>query len=240
VTRSSTPVSLPTAAHPLVRRLIEHAGSSVARCLAHVDLPQRPEGWRSDLPVIFIGNHRSLFDVLLGMRMVRRWNAPARFMVKADFFDRRLTGPLLELLGAIPVGVGRSAKTAFDQAALALERGESIVIMPEARVVPPEERPLGTGDLVSTLGRLVKVRPCVVAVTGLIGADEVWPLGSMKPRIRPWRRPTVVIRSYVREGFDELNYREVTAVLQDELRALVRRMEPLQLSDQRTGEIAHA
>jgi 1-acyl-sn-glycerol-3-phosphate acyltransferase len=240
VTLSSTPVALPPAAPRWVRRLIEHVGSGAARCLARVDVPQRPEGWRSDLPVIFIGNHRSLFDVLLGMRMVRRWNAPARFMVKADFFDRRLTGPLLSLLGAIPVGTGRSAKTAFDQASLALQRGESIVIMPEARVVPPGERPLGTGELVSTLGRLVKVRPCIVAVTGLIGADDVWPAGSMKPRIRPWRRPNVVIRSYVREGFDDLSYREITALLQDELRAIVRRMEPLQLQSSQTTEITHA
>jgi 1-acyl-sn-glycerol-3-phosphate acyltransferase len=146
-------------------------------------------------------------------------------MVKADFFDRPLTGPLLRLLGAISVGSGRSAKTAFDQAALALQQGESIVIMPEARIVPADERPLGTGDLVSTLGRLVTIRPCVVAVTGLVGADEVWPPNTNLPRIKIGRRRRVTIRSYVREGLHEMNYRQVTAQLQDELRAIVRRME---------------
>jgi 1-acyl-sn-glycerol-3-phosphate acyltransferase len=225
-------VELPAAAPRWVQRAIEHLGSGVARCLAKVDLPHRPDGWQTDLPVIFIGNHRSVFDVLLGMRMIRRWNAPARFMVKAEFFDRKLTGPLLRLLGAISVGSGRAAKTAFDQAALALAQGESIVIMPEARVVPPHERPLGTADLVSTLGRLVTVRPCVVAVTGLTGADSVWPHDANLPRLPRGRRPRVYIRSYVRRDLHVLNFRQVTAQLQDELRAIVARMEHQQLGQQ--------
>jgi Acyltransferase len=220
-------VELPRSAPRWVMRIVEHIGSGFARSLAHIDLPKLPEGWdqKGNLPVVFIGNHRSMFDVFIGMRMMRRWNAPARMMVKGDFFDKPVSGQLLRLLGAIPVTSGRGAKLAFDQAAEALRAGESVIIMPEARVVPTDERPLGTADLVATLGRLVAIRPCVVAVTGLIGADEVWAPFTSIPTARPWRRGLVRIRCYVQHDLHELNHRTITAQLQTELRGIVNRME---------------
>jgi 1-acyl-sn-glycerol-3-phosphate acyltransferase len=220
-------VVLPQLAPRPIVRLVEDIGSIVARSLSRIDIPRRPEGFdqRPDLPVVFIGNHRSLFDVVIGMRITRRWNAPARMMVKGEFFQRRLSGFLLRTLGAIPVHSGRGAKAAFDQAALALQRGESIIIMPEARVVPADERPLGTADLVSTVGRLVATRECRVVVSGLIGADDVWPIGSTLPRIRPWQRPSVRIRSMVLSDLHLLPPKEITARLQSELRGIVNRME---------------
>lgn len=226
---SSADVVLPHSAPRPVVRLIEHLGSGVARLLARIEVPQAPEGFelRGDLPLVLIGNHRSLFDVLLGMRMMRRWNAPGRLMVKGDFFDRPGLGLLLRTLGAIPVVQGRGAKLAFDQAALALRNRQSIIIMPEARIVPPHERLEGTGELVSTLGRLVSSGPCMVVVTAMIGADDVWPVGASKPVIRPWRRPTVRIRSIAIRDLHELPHRDITARLQLEMRAILKRMESL-------------
>ncbi len=225
--RSPSSVTVPSQAPRPIVRCVEQLGSVLAGILANIDIPRRPEGLEhgTRLPVVFIGNHRSLFDVVLGMRIMRRWNHPARLMVKGDFFDRRLTGALLRLLGAIPVTPGRGAKAAFDQAAQALRGGQSVIIMPEARVVPPEERPLGTGDLVSTVGRLVAVRECVVVVSGLVGADDVWPSGARRPRIRPWRRPSVRIRSFAIHDLHLLSPKEITARLQSELRGIVNRME---------------
>jgi hypothetical protein len=156
---------------------------------------------------------------------MRRWDHPARLMVKGDFFERRFLGPLLRLLGAIPVHSGRGAKLAFDQAAMALRQGESVIIMPEARIVPKAERLLGTGDLVSTVGRLVAVRECIVVVSGLVGADDVWPSGAMRPHIRPWKRPSVCIRSFAMQDLHLMPPKEITARLQCELRGIVNRME---------------
>ncbi len=220
-------VELPHGAPRPVQRLVEHFGSGLARVLARVDVPRLPEGFeaRNGLPIVFIGNHRSLFDVFLGMRMIRRWNTPARLMVKGDFFERPGLSLLLRLVGAISVTPGRGAKRALDQASLALRNGESIIIMPEARIVPPEERPEGTGDLVSTLGRLVAVGPCLVVVSGLVGADDVWPSGASFPRFRLWRRPRVTIRSVAIPDLHTVPPREITAHLQVELRAILSRME---------------
>lgn len=226
--REHEEAELPRAAPRRVQRLVEHFGSGLARALARIDLPLLPEGFeaRNGLPIVFIGNHRSLFDVFLGMRMIRRWNTPARLMVKGDFFERPGLSLLLRLLGAISVTPGRGALRGFDQAALALRNGESIIIMPEARIVPPEERPEGTGDLVSTLGRLVAVGPCLVVVNGLIGADDVWASGASFPHVRPWRRPRVKIRSVAIPDLHLMAHRETTAFLQTELRAILKRMEP--------------
>jgi 1-acyl-sn-glycerol-3-phosphate acyltransferase len=220
-------VELPRPAPTAVRQLVMLLGSVLAQSLARIDLPRRPDGieGRNGLPLVFIGNHRSLFDVLLGMRMMRRWHIPARMMVKGEFFANPFAGSLLRWLGAIPVTNGRGAKLAFDQAALALRRGESIIIMPEARIIPSHERPLGTGDLVSTLGRLVATGPCMVVVTGLVGADDVWTFGSKLPRIKPWARPSVRIRSFVLSDVHLMSSKDITSYLQHELRAIVNRME---------------
>ncbi len=224
----STVVVLPDPSPRWLVRLIEHLGSGLARAIAHVDLPKSPEGFASKgtLPIVFVGNHRSLFDVLLGMRMMRRWNHSARLMVRGDFFEKPFLGQLLRSLGAIPVHQGRGAKVAFDQAVEALKRGESVILMPEARIVHVEERPLGTGDLVSTIGRLIAAAPCVVAITGLIGADVAWPSRGNFPTVKPWRRrPTVTIRSYIRKDLHVMAHRDITSLLTVELRALVNRME---------------
>ncbi len=225
--RRTESVAAPKAASGPVRLGIMVLGSFVAQCLARVDLPRQPDGMesRNGLPLVFIGNHRSLFDVVLGMRMMRRWKLPARMMVKADFFEKRFAGFLLRSLGAIPVSSGRGAKRAFDQAADVLRLGESIIIMPEAKIIPAHERPFGTAELVSTLGRLVALGPCMVVVTGLIGADDVWPVGARLPRIRPWARPSVRIRSFVLSDMHRLPPKEITAQLQVELRGIVNRME---------------
>jgi 1-acyl-sn-glycerol-3-phosphate acyltransferase len=225
--QNGSEVSLPPVAPKLIVNGMVAAGSALSRCLARIDIPRQPEGIeaRNGLPLVFIGNHRSLFDILLGMRIIRRWNTPGRFMVKGEFFERRGTGAMLRVLGAIPVSNGRGAKLAFDQAAQALRSGESVVIMPEARIVPPDERPLGTGELVSTLGRLVAVGPCMVVISGLIGADDVWPVGAKRPVIRPWSRPSVRIRSFVLSDLHLLSAKEITARLQVELRDIVNRME---------------
>jgi 1-acyl-sn-glycerol-3-phosphate acyltransferase len=225
-----TAVDVPEPASRWVVRLIEHFGSALCRLIAHVDLPTRPEGYDESkrLPIVFVGNHRSLFDVVLGMRMMRRWDHSARLMVKGDFFERPAFGALLRALGAIPVTNGRGAKLAFDQAVEALRRGESVILMPEARIVHPEERPLGTGELVSTIGRLVAAAPCYVAITGLIGADVAWPSRGNFPSTRPWRRrPVVTIRSYIRDDLHVMPHKDITAVLTAELRAIVNRMEAL-------------
>lgn len=236
-------VSLPTTGPKPILTAVVMLGATLSRCLARIDIPRHPEGIeaRNGLPLVFIGNHRSLFDILLGMRIIQRWKTPGRFMVKGEFFERPGLGFLLRALGAIPVNSGRGAKLAFDQAAYALRSGESVVIMPEARIVPADERPHGTGELVSTLGRLVAVGPCMVVVSGLIGADDVWPVGAKWPVLRPWERPHVRIRSFTLTDMHLLTSKEITARLQHELREIVGRMEfnrvELTRSD-RTGAIS--
>src|SRR5665254_26996 len=48
-------------------------------------------------------NHRSMLDFPVGAVACRRWGMWPCALSRADFFDRRLAGRALRLLGAIPV-----------------------------------------------------------------------------------------------------------------------------------------
>jgi 1-acyl-sn-glycerol-3-phosphate acyltransferase len=72
--------------------------------------------------------HRSYVDWLVVARVTRR---RLRYIVKGEVWKSRFVGWLLEALGAFPVHRDAPDREALNQAILALEGGEPLVIFPE-------------------------------------------------------------------------------------------------------------
>ena len=156
--------------------------------LARWDLPQVLP---VPAPAIFAGNHRSMFDIVVGFRLFWNYRASMHIVVAKRYFEHWLMGRLLRAGGCIPMESGRAALGGVKACLEALERGESVVIMPEGRVMPPEERPDGVGPPGAGIGILAARSPAPLALCAITGTDEVWPLGRRFPRLRLGRRPTV-------------------------------------------------
>ena len=163
-------------------------GFSAAR-LARWDIP---EVLPLPAPAIFAGNHRSLFDIVVGFHVFWNCRASVRIVVAKRYFDHWLMGRLLRTAGFIPMAPGRAALGGVKASLAALDRGETVVLMPEGRLIPPDERPGGVGPPGAGIGILAARSDAPLGVCAITGSDEVWPLGRRFPRLRFGRfRPTV-------------------------------------------------
>ncbi len=131
-------------------------------------------------PVILASNHLSVVDSIVIPVVTRR---PVYFMAKNDYFRRPLMRAVMLGLNQIPVdrSGGRASLMALDAALPVLRAGRVLGIFPE-----------GTR---SSDGRLYRGRPGVaklaldadatVVPVGLLGTEEIQPIGSRLPRIGP-------------------------------------------------------
>lgn len=132
-------------------------------------------------PAIFVANHRSLFDVVVGICFFAHFKASVRILVAGKYFADPLLGRLLRLIGAIPVdGTGLLG---LKEALGALDAGESVVIMPEGRIVSSLESSSGVGLHASGVGLLVQRSGAPVVLCAITGSDEVWPSEEKRPRL---------------------------------------------------------
>jgi 1-acyl-sn-glycerol-3-phosphate acyltransferase len=135
-------------------------------------------------PVIFASNHLSFIDSIAIPVAAPR---PVHFLAKSSYFDGRgMSGwasrQFFTAIGAIPVqrGAGQAALDALAQQRRLLDEGRAVALYPE-----------GTR---STDGRLYKGRTGVaflalqsgapVVPVGLIGTDQVMPVGAKMPSVR--------------------------------------------------------
>lgn len=131
-------------------------------------------------PVIFASNHLSFIDSIAIPVAAPR---PVHFMAKAAYFEKWASRQFFTAIGAIPVerGAGQKALDALDQQRAFLDDGRAVALYPE-----------GTRSLD---GRLYKGRTGVaflalqtgapVVPVGLIGTDEVMPVGAKFPSTTP-------------------------------------------------------
>ena len=134
-------------------------------------------------PVIFASNHLSFIDSIAIPVAAPR---PVHFLAKSSYFDGPGLGGWLSkqfftAIGAVPVqrGAGQAALDALEQQRALLEQGSTVALYPE-----------GTRSLD---GRLYKGRTGVsflalqtgapVVPVGLIGTDDVMPVGAKMPSL---------------------------------------------------------
>ena len=79
------------------------------------------------------------------------------------------------------------------QAIEKLKAGYAVAIMPEGRLVPPEERPAGVGQGRPGISRIARATGATIVPVAITGSDSVWPLGKGFP-IPRMKRPMIKVR----------------------------------------------
>ena len=134
--------------------------------------------------VIFASNHLSFVDsIVIPLASPR----PVQFLAKSDYFTGTAPGwvsaPSSRAIGAVGVerGAGAQAQEALDQGRRILESGAAFALYPE-----------GTRSLDGRLYRgrtgvawLALTTGATVVPVGLVGTQEIQPVGAKLPRIRP-------------------------------------------------------
>lgn len=142
-------------------------------------------------PCVIASNHRSVFDAVAGIHAVASLGHQARVLSAAWLWDSPRLGRVLDSLGAIPLESGRAGMETIQDAIACLESGSHLLVTPEGRVVPPEERPSGVGSGHKILSKIALGAGATVIPGALVGTDDLWPLGRNWPHVRPWRRPVI-------------------------------------------------
>lgn len=160
-------------------------------------------------PAILVGNHRSYFDAVAMANVVRKSGRTARVLGKKELFDVPVLGSFISAAGGIRVDRGEGATESYDMAALALEGGEMIGLLPQGTI------PRGAAFFDPVLrgktgaARLAAVSRAPVIPVGMWGTEKVWPRSSSMPNLLNLTNPpTVTIR--VGEPV-ELKYRSPAA-----------------------------
>ncbi|GGM44476.1 1-acyl-sn-glycerol-3-phosphate acyltransferase [Longimycelium tulufanense] len=136
-------------------------------------------------PVILAANHLAVIDsFVIPLVMPRR----VTFLAKAEYFtERGLKGRIkrwwFTTIGAVPVerGNGRAARDSLDTALELLREGCAFGIHPEG--TRSRDGHLHRGHV--GVARLALSSGAPVVPVGLIGTDELQPVGKKLPRIRP-------------------------------------------------------
>ena len=113
---------------PWAGRFLRRAGLWLARVVYRVRLlpsAPLPEG-----PCLLLPNHLTWVDAVLVQAVSPR---PIRYLVEETYYRNRFLGPVLRILGALPVSSSR-AKEALRAAVAALRRGETVCLFPEGRI----------------------------------------------------------------------------------------------------------
>jgi putative phosphoserine phosphatase/1-acylglycerol-3-phosphate O-acyltransferase len=160
-------------------------------------------------PAILVGNHRSYFDIPAIIQMMRPTGRTGRILAKKEVLDVPVVGSLLTALGGIPVDRAGGGKESFESAAVALEAGEIVCLLPQGTIPRGEAffDPVLKGR--SGAARLAEATRAPVIPFGVWGSEQVWPRSSPVPRVLNVADPPTV---RVRVGPPvELKYRSAVA-----------------------------
>ena len=143
-------------------------------------------------PAILVGNHRSYFDLQTIIQLLRTTGRTARGLGKKEIFDVPVVGAIATALGGIPVDRGARGAESFEQAVVALEGGEMVVLLPQGTI--PRGRKFYDPVLKGRTGaaRLAALTGAPVIPFGIWGSEHVWPRSSPVPRVLNIRHPPTV------------------------------------------------
>lgn len=155
---------------------------------SRVQIPETIE-LPTDRPVIIAANHSSLFDIVSAIIVLDHFGVPARLGVHARFFNAPVGGRFLRRIGCVPFS--REVSDVAEQTMVdALVDGQVCCLMPEGRVVRPDQRVNGVGPGRPGISRIARAAGAAVVPVGFHGADRAWPPGSARIRVRS-RQPIV-------------------------------------------------
>ena len=170
-------------------------------------------------PAILVGNHRSYFDLQTIIQLLRRTGRTTRALGKKEIFDVPGIGALATALGGIPVDRNGGGTESFENAAVALEGGELVCLLPQG-TIPRGARfydPVLKGR--TGAARLAATSRSPVIPFGIWGSEHVWPRSSPIPRVlNVLDPPTVRVR--VGQPVD-LKYRSAVADTRRIMEAIV-------------------
>jgi len=169
-----------------------------------VDLPEA-----HGRPIVMIANHRSLADVFISIDALNRYEARARCLVRAQYFETPVLGRWLRAVHCIPAGDGKGGSV--DEALDCLATGRPVAVMVEGRITPPDERDeQGLGPFRPGFITIARQAGAVIMPIGIVGADHVWPSRARLPRLH-LRRPEVHVSIGETIVIDEMTDDEVMA-----------------------------
>ena len=143
-------------------------------------------------PIIFAANHRSFFDVIIAWAFFSLSGVNCHCLIRADLFSKPLMGAWLKKNGCI-ASSRKTKEQAELQAIEKLKAGYAVAIMPEGRLVPPEERPAGVGQGRPGISRIARATGATIVPVAITGSDSVWPIGKGFP-IPRMKRPMIKVR----------------------------------------------
>lgn len=191
----------------------------LCRLIARSDLPETLE-INTDRPVIFAGNHRSFLDIAVALAVYGKLNLTCRLQVRADIFSKPVIGPWLKRLRCIPTSRDvREQAEAMSLETLAL--GSTVAVMPEGRLVPPEDRPNGVGQARIGISRIARQSGAVVIPVAIYGSDKIWPKGRPIPKLGLFRRRNLVVRLGPPLDFDDPDHQVNVDRLMDTIAAML-------------------
>ncbi len=182
------------------------------------------------LGVIIAMNHRSMLDFFVSTLACRQWGVYPHTVMRGDFFTWPVLGRALRLIGAIPAGRGRGAAATLRDVHEVLHHGGAVTIAPEGRIVTPQHRVDGLGELRGGIGAMSSPHGTPILLTAMRNTDTAWPLGRRTPVLHlPWNRPTITVTATWMVVETGAPPSDVTRQVAGELRALLR------IADRSTG-----
>lgn len=170
-------------------------------------------------PVILAANHRSFMDSLFLPLVIRR---RVTFVAKAEYFDDKKTAWFFRGVGQIPIRRegGTASERALEAATEVLQAGGVFAIYPEG--TRTRDGKLHRGH--TGIARLALRTGAPIVPVGMIGTDEINPIGRKLPRLfRPvtvrFGNPISVDR-YAGREHDKLVLRQITDEAMFEIRQL--------------------
>ena len=182
-------------------------------------------------PAILASNHTSYLDPLVLEHLAHERHRKARFLAKAELFDKRGVGWVLQKGKQIPVERNTTtAADSLDAAVEALRAGECVCVFPEGTIsldLEPMSGKTGTARLAAASG--VPVTP-----VGLWGAHRILFKGR-KPRWRRGIAEAVVVGPPIRVAPDDDVYDATDRIMQG-IAECVARARELYPQGPRSGE----
>jgi 1-acyl-sn-glycerol-3-phosphate acyltransferase len=187
----NTPITRAYDQGPIAYRMLAALVSFVLRPLVHIDT-RRLDVASKHRTAVVVTNHRSFFDVAVGLVAFHRIRRYPRVVVASEWFERRSTGWALRAAGALPID--RSDPAAYyEHARRVLDAGHPILLLPEGKLLSGPTDRTSVGTFKTGAARLALHCGTDVWPLAIVGSEDIWPSGKRMPRLNPFRKRTVFL-----------------------------------------------